>query len=158
MIPVAGSLDEHVDVGHEPGDERVGRLEGVPVLLTQHHPAGRRDHRWLGAVQRVQQGGRLEHAIGGLTVGAPDLADGAPGALLDHLVGVDERPPQPSGEELANRRLARAHQPDEDDVPGVRTVHHNRSAPNACIAGSAVTSRASSMIAWAASIRSKGSP
>ena len=46
-----------------------------------------------------------------------DLRNGHRGPLLDDLVDRDERPAQPLCNERAERRLPRAHEPDEREVP-----------------------------------------
>ena len=47
-----------------------------------------------------------------------DRGDAGAGARLDLAVGVDEGQPEALGQASADRRLARAHRADEDEVRG----------------------------------------
>ena len=59
----------------------------------------------------------LELPEGCLAVPLEDLRDGLADSLLDDLVDRDERPAQALGEQRAERRLPRAHEADEREVP-----------------------------------------
>ena len=67
--------------------------------------------------QHVQRDLRFERvqALGALRVG--DVGGGpAAGALLEHLVAIEQRTLEARGHATADGGLARAHQPEEDDV------------------------------------------
>jgi hypothetical protein len=81
-----------------------------------------------GTVQQLGDDLMLEGTEGGLAVVGEDLADRAAGAPLDHLVAVGERQPEPGGEQVPDRGLARAHEPDQDDhgAAGPSVSHSSR--------------------------------
>ena len=55
----------------------IRRLQDRAIGLAEHDTAGRGDHGWLGSAERVEQHLGLERPEDGLTVGEPDLPDGA---------------------------------------------------------------------------------
>ena len=124
----------------------------------QHDAAGRGDHGRLRRVERVAQRRGLQHPVRRLAVGVPDLAH--------RPTGGSPRRPRPSQRARAPAgRQATARRSSSRTPSGRRgrrgeacRRHHRTSAPNAAIARSVVTRWAPSTIAWAASIRSNGSP
>ena len=65
---------------------------------------------------------RLDLAEALLPALLEQLGDRLAGALLDRVVEVEERAVEPRRQLAAERRLAGAHEPDQDDVP-VERVH-----------------------------------
>jgi hypothetical protein len=78
--------------------------------------AAEREHD-AGAVKQVRDHLVLKGAEAGLSVVREHLPDRLARPLFDHLVAVGERDAEVRGEQAAHRRLARAHEPDEDDHP-----------------------------------------
>ena len=76
-----------------------------------------RDHGRPLAGKRLERGLGLELAEVRLAAFAEDLRDRLPQRALELAVEVDEPPPQPLSNLRAERRLARAHETDEREVP-----------------------------------------
>src|SRR5690242_10813225 len=73
------------------------------------------DDARLAPVERRSDELRLELAERSLALRLEQVPD-RPFRTLDLVVDVVERPPQPFGDLAAERRLARAHEADEDEV------------------------------------------
>ena len=86
------------------------------------------DHARLRTRQCLPDEPGLDLAERGLALGREQLRDRAV-LVGDGRVDVDERPPEPARHVCADRRLPRAHEADEDDVPAqlLRDVQSIRS-------------------------------
>jgi len=102
-------LDIHLDVHDE-------RVEPFDEPGSVHRPAAERDHARLPGAAGVCDGLRFELAERGLPARREEVRDRAMRAL-ELGVDVPERPPEPLRDRLPERRLARAHEADEDEVP-----------------------------------------
>ena len=89
----------------------------APDRLGLDRAAAERDHRGRPAGKRLERGLGLELAELRLAALAEDLRDRLPQRLLELAVEVDEPPAEPLGNLRAERRLARAHEADEREVP-----------------------------------------
>ena len=91
--------------------------ERAPDLLGLDRAAAERDHGGRPAGERLQRRLGLQLAEVRLAARSEDLRDRLPQRALELAVEVDEPPAQPLGRLLAERRLARAHEADEREVP-----------------------------------------
>jgi hypothetical protein len=103
-------LDAHVE---EHGHGSVGKQ--APDGLREHGAAAERIHARPDGRQERQRGALLERPELRLAAGE-EVGDRRSCALLDRVVEVDERATEALGQLTADRRLARAHEADEDDV------------------------------------------
>ena len=86
-------------------------------LLGLDRAAAERDHRGPCVGQRLERHLGLELAELGLAALAKDVRDRLPERALELAVEVDEPPAEPLGSLRAERRLARAHEADEREMP-----------------------------------------
>ncbi len=100
----------------DPQEGHRRRREQLPGQRVLDRATAEREHD-VGAVKQVRDHLVLKGAEGGLSVVGEDLPDGLARPLFDHLVAVGERNAELRGEQAPHRRLARAHEPDEDDHP-----------------------------------------
>ena len=82
------------------------------------------DDRWAPPVERLAEHVRLDPAKRLLAVRFEDVRDLLAVAGLDLAVDVDDRPEEPRSERRRHRRLPRAHEPDQRDVPVERVQRH----------------------------------
>ncbi len=116
VLAARGPGRQHGRIRSQPHDSGTGRAQRVAVLLPVEHAASRGEHERLVRSERCGERLRLQLPKRRFAVDLEDLPHRAPGARLDELVGVDEAPPEPLGEQAPHRRLAGAHHPHEDDV------------------------------------------
>ena len=116
----------------------------APVVGVEHRAATARDHERLGRRARRRRP-RRARARG--TAARPRCRRARrhvmPARRLDELVGVDEGPAEQLGAALPDRRLARAHQPDEHEVPRSAHRRHVTAATRRTRRGCARARRAS---------------
>src|SRR5207253_666000 len=111
-----------IDVDLAEDDEVVG--DPPACLLARHGPAPQRDHGGVGGGQRHPHGVLLDPPELVLAALGEELGDRLAGAFFDRGVEVEERAVEAIAELPAERRLARAHETDEDDVAAERVQRH----------------------------------
>ena len=111
-----------IDVDLAEDDEVVG--DPPACLLARHGPAPQRDHGGVGGGQRHPHGVLLDPPELLLAALGEELRDRLPGTFLDRGVEIEKGPLQAFRELPAERRLARAHEADEDDVAAERVQRH----------------------------------
>ena len=92
-------------------------LQRPPDLRRLDGPPAEREHRRPLVVQGGNRGLGFEHPKPGLAPLLEQLRDRPPGRPRQLVVEIDQAPAQPVCHLQAERRLARAHEPDERDVP-----------------------------------------
>src|SRR5581483_2950008 len=113
-IAATDALPARVDVLVDP-DRDCALGEAPADGLARHRTAAERHDQRLGRSHQGVDGLHLPVAERRLAL-REELGDRASGVVLDEAVGVDERPAEPEGGRLAERRLARAHEADEREV------------------------------------------
>src|SRR5436309_7729710 len=118
-------------VAVEPHDGAEGAQLIHPTFATRRPAAGRDDLARLQR-ERVERLG-LELAEPRLTRLGEDLGDRATLAGRDHVVGLDEAPPEPSGEQPTTHRFSGTHESHQHDVvlrhlPGIVSDRARRTA------------------------------
>ena len=93
-------------------------------LPARHRSAAQRDHRGVGGGQRNLHGVLLDPPELVLAALGEELGDRLAGAFFDRRVDVEEGAVETFAELPAERRLARAHETDEDDVAAERVHRH----------------------------------
>ena len=91
--------------------------ERAPDPRRLDRTAPERQHRRPLVLQRGERRLRLEDAELDFAALLEQLRDRLPGRALELTVEIDEPAPEPRRDLRAERRLARAHEPDERDVP-----------------------------------------
>ncbi len=99
-------------------DHEAARREQRAVLGLQHDPAAGPEHDVLQGGEAVDHL-RLARAEARLAFDLEDDLHANAGAPLDLVVGVVEGLPEPARELARDRRLAGAHEPDQEDVAAV---------------------------------------
>ena len=92
--------------------------------LRQDRPAAESEHVRLALREHVADDLFFDAPEAALAVGE-ELDDRRAGQPLDLLVDVEKRTPDPRSRLRTERRFARAHEPDERDVPVQRRVRHS---------------------------------
>jgi hypothetical protein len=102
----------------------------------------RRDHGGLRPREGIEKDLGLERKERGHAVRLGDLPSRPAGRAFEFRIAVDERPIEPGREHAPDRRLARPHEPDEDEVTGTgngRSHRGGRGKTGRPIGGSAAT-------------------
>src|SRR3954468_16957680 len=110
----AGAPPREIDVDVDQDHEVLG--DALPGLGARDGPAAEREHRRVGACEGEAHGVLLDPPELLLSPLGEELADRLAGALLDRSVEIEEGTFEPLGQLPPERRLARAHEADEDDV------------------------------------------
>src|SRR5206468_9343586 len=87
------------------------------VFLAQDDTAAGRDHG-LRPVGEIGEDGRFFVAEARFAPGGEDVADRLAVAFFEYLVGIDELPPQPAGQDAADGRFPGPAIADEKDQRG----------------------------------------
>ncbi len=114
--PLAGPPPRELRVDLEQHRERAAR-KGLPRHGRQDGAAAESDHGGLGGSEDGCGDHFLDCPEPGLTVAREQLLDRGARLPLDLVVEIDERAVQPAGHLLAERRLSRAHEAGEREVP-----------------------------------------
>jgi hypothetical protein len=91
--------------------------ERAPDRRARDRAAAERDHRRLAPAQRVDRDRLLEHTELQLAAPREQLGNRLARAVLELAVEIDELAAEPARELDPERRLARAHEADEREVP-----------------------------------------
>ena len=111
----ADAVGEHRDRRAQPHDHTRGAQPAPAVGVDDRSPTARDDER-RGRLAHVDDDLALDLAERRLAVVREELRERHAGARDDEIVGVDERARQARRALESDGRLARAHQPDEDEM------------------------------------------
>ena len=107
------AVEQDIEIGAQPHGQCLGTHQRPRLGVHIGAAAGRQHMRRF--VEQAGDDAALAGAELGLAVFLEELADRAAGRMLDLVVGIDERQAEARGQPLADRALARTHQPYEGD-------------------------------------------